>query len=340
MNRTSVLRASTSAPPAISKAANWPPAACRRARNWNSRAVQGQASAGAVHPGIQAAGLRQAAESFREGLCARPPGCSRRPAGRAATASWSTKRRASSSRSRSSATTRATNASPGPTSRACEARVDASLRIVDTSQYVNRVQHFRFRHACDHRAGQSQSPGNEQRDFWSTRKAADTPGSRNLCRHQGPGRRCAGRQASSSPPTARTSSPRRTRWTACFCGTSTYVPQYHNPWSGSAYWNKFGMPEKQPSLFGVDTESWWIDPEKEKPRWPPSYKGCELRSARMARPRRSFLPRLPGARRCGVATAFLPGKRFAATPTGTAAARAVGLRRPEIPGRTSSISTT
>ena len=43
-----------------------------------------------------------------------------------------------------------------------------------------------------------------------------------------------------------------------------YVPQYNNPNVWLAYWNKFGIPEKQPDYAGPDTESWWIDPEKEK----------------------------------------------------------------------------
>ena len=29
------------------------------------------------------------------------------------------------------------------------------------------------------------------------------------------------------------------------------------------YWNKFGIPEKQPSYIGADVDSWWIDKDKE-----------------------------------------------------------------------------
>ena len=42
------------------------------------------------------------------------------------------------------------------------------------------------------------------------------------------------------------------------------VPQWHLPEIWVAYWNKFGIPEKQPTYSGVDVDSWWIDPEKEK----------------------------------------------------------------------------
>jgi microcin C transport system substrate-binding protein len=42
------------------------------------------------------------------------------------------------------------------------------------------------------------------------------------------------------------------------------VPQYHKPEIWLAWWNKFGIPDKQPKLIGVDIDSFWIDPEKEK----------------------------------------------------------------------------
>ena len=56
--------------------------------------------------------------------------------------------------------------------------IDATLRIIDQSQYVNRVNNFDF-DVVTGMLQQSDSPGNEQRDFWSS-KAADKPGSRNL----------------------------------------------------------------------------------------------------------------------------------------------------------------
>ena len=56
--------------------------------------------------------------------------------------------------------------------------IDASVRRIDPNQYVERVRKFDY----DVIIGgfpQSNSPGNEQRDFWHS-KAADTPDSRNL----------------------------------------------------------------------------------------------------------------------------------------------------------------
>ena len=55
--------------------------------------------------------------------------------------------------------------------------IDATFRIVDTSQYVARVNEFDFE-VASLVTMQSQSPGNEQREYWST-QAADQSGSRN-----------------------------------------------------------------------------------------------------------------------------------------------------------------
>jgi microcin C transport system substrate-binding protein len=55
--------------------------------------------------------------------------------------------------------------------------VKANFRVVDTAQYQNRVNGFDF-DMITSSFGQSDSPGNEQRDFWGSAKA-DMQGSRN-----------------------------------------------------------------------------------------------------------------------------------------------------------------
>jgi len=54
----------------------------------------------------------------------------------------------------------------------------ANFRVVDTSQYQNRINDFDYDMVIGG-FGQSNSPGNEQRDFWGSEKA-DLKGSRNL----------------------------------------------------------------------------------------------------------------------------------------------------------------
>ena len=55
--------------------------------------------------------------------------------------------------------------------------VQANFRVIDTAQYQNRMNSFDYDMTINS-IGQSDSPGNEQRDFWGSAKA-DAPGSRN-----------------------------------------------------------------------------------------------------------------------------------------------------------------
>ena len=55
--------------------------------------------------------------------------------------------------------------------------IDVSVRSIDDVQYENRLRDFDF-DIIIATWPQSLSPGNEQRDLWSS-QAADTPGSRN-----------------------------------------------------------------------------------------------------------------------------------------------------------------
>jgi microcin C transport system substrate-binding protein len=56
--------------------------------------------------------------------------------------------------------------------------IDVNVRVVDTAQYENRLRQWDF-DVITTSWGESLSPGNEQRGFWSS-AAADQPGSRNM----------------------------------------------------------------------------------------------------------------------------------------------------------------
>jgi len=138
--------------------------------------------------------------------------------------------------------------------------IDASLRIVDPAQYVNRYRNFDF-DSVTAQLPQSSSPGNEQREFW-TSKAADTPGSRNLMGIKDPVVDALTERVIFA--TDRDDLLAATRALDRVLLWNYYVvPQYHRPVIWIAYWNKFGIPEKQPAYLGVDIDSWWIDPAKE-----------------------------------------------------------------------------
>ncbi|RUW66772.1 extracellular solute-binding protein, partial [Mesorhizobium sp. M4B.F.Ca.ET.049.02.1.2] len=139
--------------------------------------------------------------------------------------------------------------------------VDATLRIIDQTQYVNRVNNFDY-DVIIGQLGQSESPGNEQRDFWSS-KAADKPGSRNYAGIKDPVvdalvDRIIFATDRDDLVAATHALDRVLLW------NFYVVPQYYRAVLWLAYWNKFGIPEKQPTYSGADQSSWWIDPAKEK----------------------------------------------------------------------------
>ena len=75
--------------------------------------------------------------------------------------------------------------------------VKATIRTVDRTQYQNRLQTFDYDIIVLVR-GQSHSPGNEQRNHW-TSTTADRAGQRQRRWHQRSGRRCASRTIDSGP---------------------------------------------------------------------------------------------------------------------------------------------
>ena len=139
--------------------------------------------------------------------------------------------------------------------------VDATLRIVDTSQYIQRHQNFDF-DAVTAQFPQSTSPGNEQRDYWSSR-AADAPGSRNV-----PGIKDPVVDALIDRvifATDRDDLVAAVRALDRVLLWNYYtVPQYFQPTMRYAYWNKFGIPDAQPRYNGIDTMSWWVLTEREE----------------------------------------------------------------------------
>lgn len=139
--------------------------------------------------------------------------------------------------------------------------VDASLRVVDSAQFQQRVENFDFDMLVSAVFSQSQSPGNEQRDFFSS-AAAGTPGSRNLFGIKDPAvdaliEKVIFAKDRDELVAATHALDRVLLWNFIL------VPQWNNPKVWTARWNKFGLPDKPQGYLGVDIDSWWIDPEKE-----------------------------------------------------------------------------
>lgn len=136
--------------------------------------------------------------------------------------------------------------------------IAASQRTVETAQYQERVQTFDFDVIVSSR-GQSNSPGNEQRDFWSC-ESADTEGGGNLIGICDPVVEDLIEQIIAAPDregliAVSTALDRVLQW-------GYYViPNWHINAFRMAYWDKFGRPETTPK-FGVGTGTWWVDEDK------------------------------------------------------------------------------
>ena len=136
--------------------------------------------------------------------------------------------------------------------------IKANVRTVDQSQYINRIGAFDFDMIVSS-FGQSESPGNEQRDYWSS-AAAERPGGRNVIGIKDPAidsliEKIVDAKDRKSLIHATRALDRVLLW------NHFVVPQWHVRISRMAWWDKFGIP-KHPK-YGVDTMSWWIDPAKE-----------------------------------------------------------------------------
>ena len=138
--------------------------------------------------------------------------------------------------------------------------IEVRARTVDAAQFQKRMIDYDFEVVTDVLA-QSQSPGNEQREFWSS-SAADQPGGRNKAGIKNPAVDALVDRivfaSDRSELVAATNALDRVLLHSHFI-----VPQFHNPKIWVAYWDKFGIPEEQPTYTGVDPFSWWIVPEKE-----------------------------------------------------------------------------
>lgn len=140
--------------------------------------------------------------------------------------------------------------------------VKVRVRIVDSSQYKRRLDTFDF-DLMVFGAPQSNSPGNEQRDFWGS-AAADRSGSFNMLGIKSPAidkliERVVFAQDRADLIAATRALDRALLW------GNYVIPQWHLPAERIATWQKFGRPEKLPSHDPDPiTRTWWHDAEKAK----------------------------------------------------------------------------
>jgi microcin C transport system substrate-binding protein len=138
--------------------------------------------------------------------------------------------------------------------------VDMSVRVVDASQYVNRISSFDF-DMLVFSFPQSSSPGNEQRNYWSS-EAAATEGSRNIVGIQDP-------VIDELVELIITAPDRKALITRCraldriLLWGHYVIPNWYSSSYRVAYWKKFDRPAITPK-YALGIFNWWVDPTKEK----------------------------------------------------------------------------
>lgn len=136
--------------------------------------------------------------------------------------------------------------------------IEANLRMVDSVQYAEREESFDFDMIVDV-FGQSLSPGNEQRDFWSS-ESAKRNGSKNTAGVKDPviDELIEGVISAKS----REDLINHTRaLDRVLLWKHIVIPHWHIRNFRLAYWNKFGKPATTPK-YGLGFDGWWYDKEK------------------------------------------------------------------------------
>jgi microcin C transport system substrate-binding protein len=138
--------------------------------------------------------------------------------------------------------------------------IDASVRLVDSAQYENRLRQWDF-DIIVASWGESLSPGNEQRAFWGS-QAADQPGSRNLIGIKDKAidtliDRVIFAKNREELVAATHALDRVLLW------HHYVVPQWYSGVQRTARWDRFSHPENMPKYGAAAFPTvWWWDAEK------------------------------------------------------------------------------
>ncbi|MDR3425639.1 MAG: extracellular solute-binding protein [Alphaproteobacteria bacterium] len=137
--------------------------------------------------------------------------------------------------------------------------IDATFRVVDTSQFQNRMDDFDFDMTIGV-FGQSLSPGNEQFDMWGSSKA-NVKGSRNLIGVHDPVvdallEKLVHAESREELVAACRALDRVLLW------QYYVIPHWYIGTYRIAYWDKFGQPKIAPKYGLAVEDSWWVDSGK------------------------------------------------------------------------------
>jgi microcin C transport system substrate-binding protein len=135
---------------------------------------------------------------------------------------------------------------------------DVRVRTVDPAQYQRRTDTFDFDMTVDV-FGQSLSPGNEQRDYWTCAKAREQ-GSRNTIGLCDPVVDALVENVIAAQD-RETLVPAVQALDRVLLWGHYVVPHWHLRAFRIAHWDMFGRPERNPR-FGFGFNAWWVEPAK------------------------------------------------------------------------------
>ena len=138
--------------------------------------------------------------------------------------------------------------------------VAVRVRTVDPSQYRRRIDTFDF-DVIVGGAGQSLSPGNEQRSYWGS-TAADIEGGRNTIGIKDPVIDELIEKVIAAPDRKALVASVKALDRVLQWG-HWVIPHWHAKYDRVAYWDKFGRPRITP-IQGNQFLAWWVDPKKEE----------------------------------------------------------------------------
>jgi microcin C transport system substrate-binding protein len=137
--------------------------------------------------------------------------------------------------------------------------IAASIRGVDDAQYTQRLQNFDFDMTIV-AMGQSLSPGNEQRDYW-TSGAAETPDSQNLMGVRDPVVDDLVEKLIGAPDRQTLIAYTRALDRVLLWGFYI-IPQWYDGNQRLASWDKFSRPAMPPKYGSAINDTWWFDQAK------------------------------------------------------------------------------
>ncbi|MDH3241336.1 MAG: extracellular solute-binding protein [Alphaproteobacteria bacterium] len=136
--------------------------------------------------------------------------------------------------------------------------ISVRVRVVDTSQYQNRRKNFSYDMTLVIWR-QSLSPGNEQRNLW-TSASADVPGSSNFAGIKNPVVDALVEEIIKAPSRQALIDTVRALDRVLLWGHYV-IPNWHSRADRVALWDRFGWPAETPDL-GYQLDTWWEVPAK------------------------------------------------------------------------------